>query len=53
MMCNDGMDDLCRLTVFACQVGTDHGMRTFDFMVDRLADVVQQSRALGGLDVKP
>ena len=37
--------------MLAGQVTTDNGMRTFNFMVDSLADIVQQSSSFGLLDI--
>ena len=42
MMRGDGIDDLRRFTVLARQLRADDRVRTFDFMIHGLADIVQQ-----------
>ena len=47
----DGIDDLGRQVVALGDLGADGGVRAFDLVVDRLADVVQQTAHLGDLDI--
>ncbi len=47
MMRRDRVDDLRRLAVLAGQFGADDRVGAFDFMIHRLADIVQECRATG------
>src|SRR3989442_389147 len=48
----DGVDDLRRLHAEALEdVGADQGVRPLDLVVDRLADVVQETGRAGDVDV--
>jgi hypothetical protein len=47
----DAVNDRLGLVHAAGKVGTDDGVRTLDVVVDRLAEVVEQTRALGELNV--
>ena len=49
----DGMDDVLLLAETARQVGADDGMAALDLVVDGLAQVVQEPRALGRDGVEP
>src|SRR5439155_1475055 len=51
VMADDAVDDVLREAVALEKLSADHGVRALDLMVDRLADVVEQTRALHGLRV--
>ena len=53
MMGLDGVDDFGLLAETAGRIGADHGMGAFDFMVDGLAEVVQQAGTLRRNRVRP
>src|SRR5439155_5098297 len=48
---DDAVDDRLREAVPLEELATDDGVRALDLVVDRLADVVQQTRSLHGLHV--
>ena len=52
MVCGDAVHDLHRQVVALGDLPADGGVRTFHFVVDGLADVVQQAAHLGDLDVR-
>jgi hypothetical protein len=47
----DGVDDLTGAAQSLGDVGADQGVGALDFMIDRLADVVQQAGGLGDVDI--
>src|SRR4029077_20030749 len=51
VMAADAVDDRLREAVALEELAADHRVRPFDLVVDRLADVVQQTGALHGLRV--
>ena len=51
MVRGDGMDDVLALVVLFGDIGANEGMGPFDFMVDGLADIMQQTGALGLFDI--
>ena len=52
MMRLNGMHDLSRFTVFLGKISADTGMRPFYLVINRLADIVQETCAFGLLDIK-
>ena len=53
VMGGDAVDDLHRQVVPLGDLGADGGVRALDLVVDRLADVVEETAHLGDLDVGP
>ena len=53
MVRHDGVDDVAVLLILLGEVGADLDMGALLLVVDRFADVVQQARALGEVDVQP
>src|SRR5699024_6445080 len=51
MMGMEGIDDCRMLFIAFCQFNTDIDMAAFDFMVDRLADVMQEPRTSCKLNI--
>ena len=52
MVAGHGMNDLFGLAVLAKQLDTDLEVGALHFPIDRLTDVVEQSTALGNLNVR-
>src|SRR5262245_27777268 len=51
-MAGNGIDHVIRFTEAAEDVRSDERMRAFDFVVDGLADVVEQAGAFGSRDIE-
>ncbi len=52
MVGGDGVDDILRLIVFAEDIRADCGVRSLDFVVNGLADIVEKTDAAGFLLIK-
>ncbi len=52
MVGEDAVDDIGTLVVLAGQFAAKGDVRAFRFVVNRLADVVQQTCALGKLNIR-
>ena len=43
MVAGNGVDNVFRLAVAFHELGSDDGVRAFDLVIERLADIVQQA----------